>query len=110
MLPAVIRLNISSLDMDQLGELDDWLHVLMGSAAHVTPESPGRPAATIVTNLGTYQLERVKCGKARCRCALGLGHGPYWYHYFVRNGKKRSRYVGKTLNIGVINPQETKTP
>jgi hypothetical protein len=47
---------------------------------------------------GTLRLERVKCGKARCRkCAEGSAHGPYWYHYFRRNGKLTSKYIGKMI-------------
>jgi hypothetical protein len=51
-----------------------------------------RPASA-----GTLRLERVKCGKARCKkCKEGEGHGPYWYLYYRRSGKLTSRYVGKT--------------
>jgi hypothetical protein len=47
---------------------------------------------------GTYRLEMVSCGKARCRkCADGPGHGPYWYRYYRRDGRVVSKYVGKTL-------------
>ena len=43
-----------------------------------------------------YQLEKVRCGKAVCRCASGELHGPYWYAY-KRNskGKMTSKYIGK---------------
>lgn len=41
----------------------------------------------------TYQLEFVKCGKARCN----KWHGPYWYAYWSAGGKTRTLYVGKTL-------------
>lgn len=54
-----------------------------------------------MANLGdgwTYQLRFVRCGKSTCRvCAIGFGHGPYWYAYMHRGGKVRSRYVGKNL-------------
>jgi hypothetical protein len=45
------------------------------------------------------RLERVRCGQKRCRkCSgEGLGHGPYWYAYFHKDGKLKSRYLGKTL-------------
>ena len=47
---------------------------------------------------GTYRLEMVSCGKARCRkCADGPGHGPYWYRYYRQDGRVVSKYVGKTL-------------
>lgn len=46
----------------------------------------------------TYQLERVRCGKAKClRCKKGPAHGPYWYGYFWSKGRTRSKYVGKNL-------------
>src|SRR5215203_894261 len=52
-----------------------------------------RPASA-----GTLRLEMVKCGKDRCKkCERGEGHGPYWYLYFRRNGKLRSRYIGKMI-------------
>lgn len=46
-----------------------------------------------------YQLERVRCGKAGCKCAGENGqlHGPYWYAYWRDDGKLKSRYVGKQL-------------
>jgi Family of unknown function (DUF6788) len=50
------------------------------------------------TSVGTLRLERVKCGKERCRkCREGPAHGPYWYLYFRRNGKLTSRYIGKKV-------------
>ena len=43
---------------------------------------------------GTLRLERVKCGKDRCKkCAEGGGHGPYWYLYFRCHGKLTSRWA-----------------
>ena len=43
----------------------------------------------------TYQLRYVRCGKPRCRCAGGRGHGPYWYGFSHRGGRVTSKYVGK---------------
>lgn len=40
-----------------------------------------------------YQLERVKCGKGKCR----KWHGPYWYAYWSAAGRTRTLYIGKTL-------------
>jgi hypothetical protein len=45
----------------------------------------------------SYQLEKVKCGKKKCKCAEGALHGPYWYAYW-RDGKRvKSKYIGRTL-------------
>jgi hypothetical protein len=41
----------------------------------------------------TYQLERVQCGKPKCR----KWHGPYWYAYWTSGGRTRSLYIGKRL-------------
>ena len=43
----------------------------------------------------TYQLKYVRCGKPRCRCATGLGHGPYWYRARHDRAGVHWRYVGK---------------
>jgi hypothetical protein len=43
----------------------------------------------------TYQLRHIKCGKPKCRCADGAGHGPYWYGFRHRNGEMESKYFGK---------------
>jgi septal ring factor EnvC (AmiA/AmiB activator) len=46
---------------------------------------------------GSYVLQKVKCGKPSCRCARTGGelHGPYWYLFTKKDGKTRSKYVGK---------------
>jgi len=45
----------------------------------------------------SYVLQKVRCGKPTCRCARPGGelHGPYWYLYWKKDGKTRSKYVGK---------------
>ncbi len=46
----------------------------------------------------TFRYETVRCGKKNCsRCP----HGPYWYVYWKEEGRTRSRYVGRTLPVGV---------
>ncbi len=51
---------------------------------------------------GSYVLQKVRCGKPTCRCARNGGelHGPYWYHYWKKDGKTKSRYVGKEMSGG----------
>src|ERR671932_2680922 len=49
-----------------------------------------------------YRLEWVLCGKPNCKkCAGGPGHGPYYYAYWVENGKTQKRYLCKELPAGV---------
>ena len=51
----------------------------------------------------TYQLERVKCGKKKCkRCGRGPAHGPYWYAYWKAKGRTRTKYVGKVLPRALV--------
>jgi hypothetical protein len=52
---------------------------------------------------GSYVLQKVKCGKPSCRCARPGGelHGPYWYLFTKKDGKTRSKYVGKNRAAGV---------
>lgn len=43
-------------------------------------------------------LEMVNCGKKRCtKCAQGKGHGPYYYLYGYRHGRRSKVYLGQKL-------------
>jgi len=50
----------------------------------------------------TYQLELVRCGKARCE----RWHGPYWYAYWKTGGRTKKRYIGKHFRELVPIPAE----
>jgi len=52
-----------------------------------------------VRGQGSYVLQRIKCGDPSCHCMKKPGdfHGPYWYLFTKKNGKTRSKYVGKSL-------------
>ncbi len=39
---------------------------------------------------------RVRCGKPKCRCVEGPGHGPYWFLHWREGGIQRRRYVRRT--------------
>ena len=45
-----------------------------------------------------YQCKLVCCGKRKCgRCrGVAYAHGPYWYAQWTVEGRKASRYVGKS--------------
>jgi hypothetical protein len=46
----------------------------------------------------TLRLEEVTCGKKDCHCMNGgAKHGPYYYAYTHKDGKVKSRYIGKRL-------------
>ncbi len=84
-------------------ELEDLRNRIEGELARrELAEREPPPDRTVVeerpASVGTLRLEMANCGKDRCKkCREGEGHGPYWYHYFRRNGKLTSRYIGKML-------------
>ncbi|MBX6396346.1 MAG: hypothetical protein IRY98_11720 [Alicyclobacillaceae bacterium] len=48
-----------------------------------------------------------KCGKSSCRvCQEGSGHGPYFYGTAMVDGRKRSKYIGRTLPDGAQTAQD----
>jgi hypothetical protein len=83
----------------ELVKLDEVIHRLLDERAAGEVKIRERPDREVVERqkVGhiTYQLERVRCGKANCKCASGELHGPYWYGYFSEDGKTKSMYVGK---------------
>ncbi len=94
-----IKQEVNRLGLEQLRDLDVWLHEVIGKA-----EVAGHERISARENIRkpdvdtkTFRLEKVRCGKAGCKCAGGDLHGPYWYAYWSENGRTRSQYVGKNL-------------
>jgi len=56
-----------------------------------------------------YRLEKVKCGKKKCKCNKGDLHGPYWYAYHWNGKKMTSSYIGKTLDEAISLGAENKS-
>jgi hypothetical protein len=98
-----VVLTAAQLENATRAELDDLRNRIEGELTRrelATREPP--PSRHVVeekqARAGTLRLERVKCGKARCKkCKEGEGHGPYWYLYYRRSGKLRSHYIGKII-------------
>jgi hypothetical protein len=44
---------------------------------------------------GVICLQKIKCGKPNCRCANGLLHDGYYYHFYYVRGKLHKKYVKK---------------
>ena len=42
---------------------------------------------------GRVRSERVRCGRANCKCARGELHGPYFYRYAWADGRRAKLYV-----------------
>jgi hypothetical protein len=83
----------------ELVKLDEVIHRLLDARMVAAAEIRERPDCEVVDRkkVGqiTYQLERIRCGKANCKCAKGSLHGPYWYGYWSEGGKTKSVYIGK---------------
>lgn len=83
----------------QRRKLYEWLDELIRgdqeSGTRDTSESKREKIEESAANGRTYRLESVRCGKKGCKCADGKLHGPYWYAYWLENGKTKSQYVGK---------------
>ncbi len=93
---------IQELPLDQQKALQEWLATSIQQQGQSGPEDlPHRSGREVVEqkHLGSvvYQLEWVRCGKPKCKCASGELHGPYWYAYQRQEGKLKSWYVGKDL-------------
>ena len=99
------KTQIRTAQTSELEELKNRIEAELTSREPAEREQPDgrqvveeRPASA-----GTLRLERVKCGKNRCKKSkAGEGHRPYWYLYIRRNGKLTSRYIEKLLPDDLI--------
>lgn len=94
-----IARDAERLSYPELVKLDQIIHRLLENKGAEEPNIRDRPDREVIKReriLGiTYQLERVRCGKANCKCTKGSLHGPYWYGYWSEGGKTKSMYIGK---------------
>jgi hypothetical protein len=79
----------------QRKKLYEWLSELIREDREAEPCESQQEKVEEPADGRTYRLESVRCGKKGCKCADGEPHGPYWYAYWLENGKTRSQYVGK---------------
>ena len=60
------------------------------------------PAKTLPKMLpGAVCPQWKRCGKARCKCARGTLHGPYYYRFWREDGRLRKAYVKRADVAGV---------
>ena len=95
-----IKTRLERLPTEDLHELLGWLQALIvrreTEEEEPIPVKEGREMVEERKEGGvTLRLEYVRCGKENCRCVRDKAHGPYWYAYFRRGGKVRSKYIGK---------------
>lgn len=95
------RSQILDLTLNQQKALYHWLESVIADqeAEYEIPTKTGREVME-QRRIGkvTYQREKVRCGKERCR---SCPHGPYWYSYSWNGKKVVSKYVGKELTPSV---------
>lgn len=102
-----IRAALRTLTLEQAKRLQSELNEVIRELEHQQETSPSKSLkkreVVQVQHLNDriYQLERVRCGKSGCKCTGENGklHGPYWYAYWREDGKLKSRYVGKKLDL-----------
>ena len=108
----MIHRMIRTLSLEDMHDLANWLQAeIMIVSLEDIPVRPGREVVETRKGGGkTYRLEKIKCGKANCKCASGELHGPYWYAYYRVNGKLKSEYIGKQLPDQVDRELRDKPP
>ncbi len=101
-----IKHAVRLLSLGQLRKLDEWLHELIRrveeSARAEQPSSRKQTVTERTVDNKTYRLERIRCGKEKCKCARGKRHGPYWYSYTRVKDKVKSQYIGKNLPKDIV--------
>lgn len=84
-----IRLILEELDEDEGPSQKEILDAAKGQVEEIRP----------ARGQGSYVLQKIKCGDPSCHCMKKPEdyHGPYWYLFNKKNGKTKSKYIGKTL-------------
>lgn len=96
-----IQSKIADLNLEDLKALREWLKGAIKqrkaeeTLKALTAKKGREVVETRVAGKTTYQLEKVKCGKKKCKCKDGKLHGPYWYAYSWNGKKLTSHYIGK---------------
>ncbi len=102
-----IQQQVMDLSLKDMEILLGWLKATIKEQKHkAAPEQiPVKKGREVVETLneGTtlYRLEKVKCGKKKCKCSKGNLHGPYWYSYHWNGKKLTSSYIGKKLDEAI---------
>jgi hypothetical protein len=93
---------LETFDLPALREMDEYLHTLMEKLE--TCESPHTPNREVVKTKqrpwGVLRLEKVQCGRERCKCVRGKLHGPYWYLYEKHKDYSVSQDIGSNQTNG----------
>jgi hypothetical protein len=106
-LRAEIQEKILGLSLKDQEILLGWLKATLKeqkrqvSSAQVPLKKGREVVETLHRGTTLYRLEKVKCGKKKCKCNEGILHGPYWYAYHWNGKKLTSTYIGKKLDEAI---------
>jgi hypothetical protein len=93
-----IKKDLSDLSLSELEQIKIWLEKYIDKAEDKIKAGELEPEVSIIEKNGkTYRLQHIRCGKETCKCATGGLHGPYWYAYWLEDGKTKSKYLGRKL-------------
>jgi hypothetical protein len=110
-----IQQKVQALSLKDKEILLGWLKATIKeqkkqAASEQIPLKKGREVVeTRHTETTVYRLEKVKCGKKKCKCSKGDLHGPYWYAYHWNGKKMTSSYIGKNLTQAIAMPVDHHT-
>ncbi|MBD3885209.1 hypothetical protein IFO70_26120 [Phormidium tenue FACHB-886] len=111
-----LQQQIMHLSLKDKEILLGWLKAMIKEHKQQTspeqiPLKKGREVVeTLHTGTTMYRLEKVKCGKKKCKCTKGNLHGPYWYSYHWNGKKLTSSYIGKKLDEEAAAEIENENP
>ena len=94
----ISRKALRALSLDQLVELNSFMCELIQDAKKREKQRASRKREVVeekARDNKTYRLIFIRCGRKKCRCFKGSGHGPYWYAFWSEGGRTRCRYIGK---------------
>jgi hypothetical protein len=110
---AELYLKMAELDLKEMEDLQAWIEAntkarkAEEALKHLSSKK-GREVLEIrCVGKITYQREKIKCGKKKCKCNKGKLHGPYWYAYSWNGKKLTSKYIGKELETDDLNDRPT---
>jgi hypothetical protein len=109
---AELQHYIQDLSLEDLEALHSWVEDVIKerkinkALEQITLKKGREIIETRRAGKVTYQLEKVKCGKKKCKCNKGKLHGPYWYAYSWNGKKLASTYIGKTLETKKLSNDE----
>ena len=103
MIPQNLKNKIKTLDRESLLELNDLIDKEIRTRLKIEHTEATMTKYEDVGGRFTYEMRRTNCKKCKkCKINSSINHhGPYWYEFRRENKKQKSKYIGKTLKIGL---------